>query len=68
MASSAKIIVPRFVTERLKDGTRSDPNPLSHWRTTPAYVLLGDPGAGKTTALTIEARECDAQTATATDF
>ena len=68
MASSAKIIVPRFVTERLKDGTRSDPNPLSHWRTTPAYVLLGDPGAGKTTALTIEARECDAQTASATDF
>lgn len=68
MAHSGKIFVLRYVTERLKDGARSEPQPLSHWRTTPAYVLLGDPGAGKTTALTKEARECDAQVASATDF
>ncbi len=68
MVSSAKIIVPRFATERLKDGTRSEPHPLSHWRTTLAYVLLGDPGAGKTTALTIEAEECGAQVVSATDI
>lgn len=68
MARAGKIFVPRFVTERLKDGTRSEPQPLSHWSTTPAYVLLGDPGAGKTRALTVEAEKCGAQVASATDF
>lgn len=68
MANGGKIFVPRFATERLKDGARSEPQPLSHWRTTPAYVLLGDPGAGKTTALKKEAQECGAQVASATDF
>lgn len=68
MAQTEKILVPRFVTERMKDGTRSEPRPLSYWRTTPAYVLLGDPGAGKTTALVLEAEDCHGQVASATDF
>lgn len=58
--------VPRRVTE-LKIGTVSsvepgavlpaDPVPLADWRTSAAYVLLGEPGSGKTTAFEME---CDA--------
>ena len=39
------------------DGTWSDPEPLSTYRYAPAYVLLGDPGAGKSTAFDREQRE-----------
>ena len=53
------IVVPRTCTEVPFQGTggQSDPQPLSEFRTRPAYVLLGDPGSGKTTAFE---QECQA--------
>ncbi len=46
-------IVPRTCTELLQDG-ESAAQPLASFRDRPAYVLLGDPGAGKTTELAKE--------------
>ena len=46
-------IVPRTVTVVGEDDVRSAP--LADFRSVPAYVLLGDPGAGKTTAFQTEA-------------
>ena len=68
MAQSEKIFVPRFARQRLKDGGRSERQLISHWRDVPAYVLLGDPGAGKTEAVKREAFETNGQYITATDF
>ena len=64
-------IVPRTCTEipaanTHTDASRSPANagqPLERFRSTPAYVLLGDPGAGKTTAFICE---CEALGDTAT--
>ena len=49
--------VPRTCTEIPADGQDRDARsrPLDEYRDVPAYVLLGDPGAGKTTAFE---REC----------
>ncbi len=44
--------IPRTCTEIPTDSARADnrrPQPLSAFREVPAYVLLGEPGAGKTT-------------------
>ena len=52
-------VVPRTCTE-VPDNERDrepDSRPLDVYRAAPAYVLLGDPGAGKTTAFE---RECEA--------
>lgn len=38
----------RSARERMQDGTLSNPEPLSHYRDQPAWVLIADPGAGKT--------------------
>ena len=43
--------IPDEDTER---GPKSDPRPLEEFRSRSAYVLLGDPGAGKTTSFKAE--------------
>ena len=51
------MIVPRTCTEILAedaDQHREKKSPLEAFRGVPAYVLLGDPGAGKTTAFEAE--------------
>jgi hypothetical protein len=50
--------VARQAVEHKSDGTRSGPAPLEQWRDAPAYVLLAEPGAGKTTAFRHEAIAC----------
>jgi hypothetical protein len=67
-SSEEKVFVPRFARQRLKDGGRSEPRLIAYWRDTPAYVLLGDPGAGKTEAVKREAHEVDGEVISATNF
>ena len=54
-------LVTRTCTEILPRGERTgaepESRPLSAFRSTPAYALLGDPGLGKTTAFERECRE-----------
>lgn len=56
------MIVPRTCTEIVTgDANRQqarEPQPLEAFRDVPAYVLLGDPGAGKTTAFKAECKTC----------
>ena len=70
------MIVPRTCTEiptgeqdRLQPGERES-RPLVEFRDTPAYVLVGDPGAGKTTSFKAECAALgdDACLVTARDF
>ena len=66
-------IVPRTCTEiREENGEQrqdADSQLLEAFRSTPAYVLLGDPGAGKTTAFEAECEALeDACLITARDF
>ncbi|MYD21490.1 MAG: hypothetical protein F4X04_04575, partial [Holophagales bacterium] len=52
------VIVPRTCTEILAEDAnqhrKKESQPLEAFRDAPAYVLLGDPGAGKTTAFEAE--------------
>ena len=66
--------VPRTCSEITQDesdqhGERNS-RPLEEFRSKPAYVLLGDPGSGKTTAFEVERRELgeDAIFVSARDF
>ena len=56
-------LVPRTCTEiPPPDATQSrqpDSRSLAAFRSVPAYVLLGDPGAGKTTAFEVESKAVD---------
>ncbi|MCA7961470.1 hypothetical protein [Burkholderia cenocepacia] len=51
------LLVPRTCTRQpdIKDGPVAKPIPLSDTRALTAYVLLGDPGSGKTEAFVQEA-------------
>ena len=55
-------VVPRTCTEVPDDERDREPSsrPLDAYRAAPAYVLLGDPGAGKTTAFERECAACGA--------
>lgn len=52
------LIIERTARRIEPDGSVGPPEPLAAYRETPAWVLLGDPGAGKTMAFEEEAR-CD---------
>ena len=49
------LIVERTARRIEAGGSAGPPQPLAAYRETPAWVLLGDPGAGKTTAFEAEA-------------
>jgi hypothetical protein len=60
-------IVPRSCTEVVGD-QRTPGQPLTALRERPAYVLLGEPGAGKTTAFDQEAKAAGFELIPARDF
>ena len=53
------LILDRTVGRVGGNGETGQPEPLAAYRGTPVYVLLGDPGAGKTTAFLKEASVSD---------
>lgn len=62
-------IVPRSCTRKTEN--KAEPNesrPFGDYRNLPAYVLLGDPGAGKTSAFVREAEESCGKYVKARDF
>ena len=66
MAKTPSIVVPRHVVE-LSSESKGTPQLLSSWRNAGAYVLLAEPGAGKTEAFKAEAQGTNGYT-TARDF
>lgn len=56
--SSSPLRVPRRATSP-GDGGSPETRPLADWRGLDAYVLLGDPGAGKSCSFAAEALACD---------
>ena len=62
----ADLRVPRRATALPAD--RRDTRPLQEWRDVDAYVLLGDPGAGKSESMRAEALASDGVYLSARDF
>lgn len=60
--------VPRRAKERVEGEGASEPQPLATWRDAGAYVLLAEPGAGKTSAFKAEAAASDGEYVTARRF
>jgi len=66
---SQKFLVRRTCTQKTEQGQAEGlPQPLDSYRDTPAYVLLGDPGAGKTESFKQEAQESGGMYVRARDF
>ncbi|OHX37469.1 hypothetical protein BJL95_05450 [Methylomonas sp. LWB] len=51
--------VPRTVTEKTTEDIPTESRPIADYRDRPAYVLLGEPGAGKSTLFEDEADNTD---------
>ena len=69
MDETSLLVVPRTATLKSDSGERTT-LPLSEWRCLDAYVLLGEPGSGKTTAFMHEVAQLKGQAVfvTARDF
>lgn len=61
-------LVRRTCTRRAENADEQQSRPLEEYRKLPAYVLLGDPGAGKTTSFRREAEETGGEYVRARDF
>lgn len=60
--------IPRRCVERTNDGREQAPKHLADLRDLEAYILLGEPGAGKTTCFRREAKECGGTPLSVADF
>ena len=60
--------VSRTVTEKTADDIPAESRAIADYRERPAYVLLGEPGAGKSTLFEDEAKLTDGQYISARDF
>lgn len=67
MEARTPFFVPRSAVEPSNEDL-SGPQPLIDWRNTSAYVLLAEPGAGKTETFKVEAQESGGDYTTARDF
>lgn len=61
-------LVRRTCTHKLVNAEEQESRPLESYRDIPAYVLLGDPGAGKTASFKREAEESGGKYIRARDF
>jgi hypothetical protein len=66
VGEGADLRVPRRATVQLAD--RRDTRPLHEWRHLDAYVLLGDPGSGKSESMRAEALDSDGVYVSAREF
>lgn len=60
--------VPRTVTEKTTADVSAESRPIADYRDRPAYVLLGEPGAGKSTLFEDEAKLTGGHYISARDF
>lgn len=60
--------VPRTVTEKTTEDIPTESRPIADYRDRPAYVLLGEPGAGKSTLFEVEAKLTGGHYISARDF
>lgn len=60
--------VPRSVTEKTTEDIPTESRPIADYRDRPAYVLLGEPGAGKSTLFEVEAKLTGGHYISARDF
>lgn len=67
-STSNSFLVRRTCTQKSGKSDEQGSRPLEAYRELPAYVLLGDPGAGKTKALELEAEEASGKYIKARDF